>query len=63
MESGSDFILFIGRKKIALYVLLIIIVAQIFGFAASSIVTIVGSAGLAIGLALQAALPTSPVVS
>lgn len=46
----------ISASKIALYVLLVIVVAQIFGFATSSIVAIVGSAGLAIGLALQGSL-------
>ena len=35
---------------------MVITVAQIFGFAASSIIAIVGSAGLAIGLALQGSL-------
>ena len=55
MESGV-ISFFLSAGKIALYVLLIIIVAQIFGFAASSIVAIVGSAGLAIGLALQGSL-------
>ena len=47
MESGV-ISFFLSAGKIALYVLLIIIVAQIFGFAASSIVAIVGSAGLAL---------------
>ena len=39
---------FLSASKITLYVFLVIIVAQIFGFAASSIIAIVGSAGLAI---------------
>ena len=47
---------FLSASKITLYVFLVIIVAQIFGFAASSIIAIVGSAGLAIGLALQGSL-------
>lgn len=47
---------FLSAAKIALYVVLIIITAQILGFAASSVVAIVGSAGLAIGLALQGSL-------
>lgn len=46
----------ISASKIAFYVFLIIVVAQIFGFATSSIIAIVGSAGLAIGLALQGSL-------
>lgn len=47
---------FLSAGKIALYVVLIVITAQILGFAASSVVAIVGSAGLAIGLALQGSL-------
>lgn len=47
---------FISACKITLYVILIVVVAQILGFATSSIVAIVGSAGLAIGLALQGSL-------
>lgn len=47
---------FVSASRIALYVILIVIVAQILGFATSSIVAIVGSAGLAIGLALQGSL-------
>ena len=47
---------FLSASKITLYVFLVITVAQIFGFAASSIIAIVGSAGLAIGLALQGSL-------
>ncbi len=46
----------ISACRIAFYVLLIVIVAQIFGVATSSLVAIVGSAGLAIGLALQGSL-------
>lgn len=42
--------------KIVLNLLLIIIVAQILGLETSSVVAIVGSAGLAIGLALQGSL-------
>lgn len=56
-EVESGVITFcLSANKIALYVLLIIIVAQILGFATSSVVAIVGSAGLAIGLALQGSL-------
>lgn len=47
---------FLSACKIALYLLLIVIVAQILGVATSSVVAIVGSAGLAIGLALQGSL-------
>ncbi len=47
---------FLSAAKITLYVVLIILVAQIWGFAASSVIAIVGSAGLAIGLALQGSL-------
>ena len=49
-EMDPGVISFFSRHlKITLYVFLVIIVAQIFGFAASSIIAIVGSAGLAIG--------------
>lgn len=47
---------FLSASKIALYVILVILTAQILGFATSSVVAIVGSAGLAIGLALQGSL-------
>ena len=46
----------ISAGRILLYVVLIFAVAQILGFATSSIVAVVGSAGLAIGLALQGSL-------
>ena len=46
----------ISAGKIALYALLIIVAAQILGFATSSVVAVLGSAGLAIGLALQGSL-------
>lgn len=46
----------LSANKIAFYVILVVIVAQILGFATSSVVAIVGSAGLAIGLALQGSL-------
>lgn len=55
MEPGVISFL-VSANKIALYVLLIVIVAQILGLATSSVVAIVGSAGLAIGLALQGSL-------
>lgn len=55
MEPGVVSFL-ISAGKIALYILLVIIVAQILGFATSSIIALVGSAGLAIGLALQGSL-------
>lgn len=45
-----------SANKVALYVVLIIIAAQILGLATSSVVAIIGSAGLAIGLALQGSL-------
>lgn len=55
MEPGAiSFIISAG--KVLLYAMLIVISAQILGFATSSIVAIVGSAGLAIGLALQGSL-------
>ena len=41
---------FLSASKITLYVFLVIIVAQIFGFAASSIIAIVGSANFAGGV-------------
>lgn len=46
----------ISAGKIALYAVLIVIAAQILGFAASSVIAVLGSAGLAIGLALQGSL-------
>lgn len=55
MELGAV-TFFSSALKLSLYVLLIIIVAQILGFATSSIIALVGSAGLAIGLALQGSL-------
>lgn len=55
MEQGV-ISFFISACKITLYVVLLVVVAQILGFATSSIVAIVGSAGLAIGLALQGSL-------
>ena len=55
METGV-ISFFLSACKIALYLLLIVIVAQILGVATSSVVAIVGSAGLAIGLALQGSL-------
>ncbi|MCH5266313.1 MAG: mechanosensitive ion channel [Lachnospiraceae bacterium] len=55
MEPGIVTFL-VSAGKIALYGLLVILIAQILGFAASSVVALVGSAGLAIGLALQGSL-------
>lgn len=55
MEPGVISFL-ISTIRIVLYILLIIIAAQILGFATTSIVALVGSAGLAIGLALQGSL-------
>ncbi len=46
----------ISTLKIILYILLVIMAAQVLGFAASSAVAIVGSAGLAVGLAIQGSL-------
>lgn len=55
MELGViSFIVSAGR--IALYVILLVIAAQILGVAASSLVAVIGSAGLAIGLAMQGSL-------
>lgn len=42
--------------KVLLYILLVIIVAQILGLETSSVIAVVGSAGLAVGLALQGSL-------
>lgn len=42
--------------KIALYVLLILLIASYFGVDAASIIAVVGSAGVAVGLALQGSL-------
>lgn len=42
--------------KIALFVLLLFLIASYFGFDAASIVAIVGSAGVTVGLALQGSL-------
>lgn len=55
MDAGVVSFL-VSASKITLYILLIFVVAQILGFATSSIVAILGSAGLAIGLALQGSL-------
>lgn len=46
----------LSANKVVFYVILIVVVAQILGFATSSVVAILGSAGLAIGLALQGSL-------
>lgn len=42
--------------KIALYVILVLLIATTFGVDAASIVAVIGSAGVAIGLALQGSL-------
>lgn len=42
--------------KVALYVVLILLIATTFGLDATSIVAVIGSAGVAIGLALQGSL-------
>lgn len=55
MEAGLITFL-ASATKVCLYVLIIIVAAQILGFATSSVVALVGSAGLAIGLALQGSL-------
>lgn len=55
MEVGA-ITFFCSALKVSLYVLLFIIAAQILGFATSSVIALVGSAGLAIGLALQGSL-------
>ncbi len=46
----------LSLSKVVLNIMLIVIVAQILGLETSSVVAIVGSAGLAIGLALQGSL-------
>ena len=52
MEEGvAHFLLSI--IKFALYAVLILILCQFLGFATSSIIALLGSAGLAVGLALQ----------
>lgn len=55
MEAGVVSFL-ISACRIVLNVLLVFAAAQILGFATTSIVAILGSAGLAIGLALQGSL-------
>lgn len=55
MEPGVVSFL-ISASRVILYILLFIIAAQILGFATTSIVAIIGSAGLAVGLALQGSL-------
>lgn len=55
MEAGVVSFL-ISTCRIVLNVLLVFAAAQILGFATTSIVAILGSAGLAIGLALQGSL-------
>ncbi len=55
MEQGVVTFL-VSAIKIGMYILLVVIVAQILGVATSSIVALVGSAGLAVGLALQGSL-------
>jgi small conductance mechanosensitive channel len=42
-----------GLLKVILYILLVMMIASNFGFDATSVVAIVGSAGVTIGLALQ----------
>lgn len=55
MEEGvSAFLLSI--IKFALYFLILIVICQIIGLETSSIIAVLGSAGLAIGLALQGSL-------
>lgn len=55
MEAGAVTFL-VSAGKICLYAVLLIIVAQILGLATSSVVALVGSAGLAVGLAMQGSL-------
>ncbi len=58
-KKGADpgVISFVGSVcKVVMYILLVLVITQILGFATSSIVAIVGSAGLAVGLALQGSL-------
>ena len=52
--SVHKFIMSLGR--VLLYILLIFCVAGILGVGTSSIIAIIGSAGLAVGLALQGSL-------
>lgn len=55
MDAGVVTFL-ISAGKIVLNALVIIMAAQVLGFATSSVVAIIGSAGLALGLALQGSL-------
>lgn len=55
MEDGVIRFL-LSLLKVLLYLLLIIVVAQILGLETSSVIALVGSAGLAVGLALQGSL-------
>ena len=53
-KSLSSFLL--SFIKIALYILLVVTIASMLGFPLTSMVTVLGSVGLAIGLALQGGL-------
>ena len=55
MEEGVAHFL-LSNIKFALYAVLILILCQFLGFATSSIIALLGSAGLAVGLALQGSL-------
>ena len=55
MEEGVAHFL-LSSIKFALYAVLILILCQFLGFATSSIIALLGSAGLAVGLALQGSL-------
>ena len=55
MEEGVSNFLF-SIIKIALYFVLILIICQFLGLATSSVIALLGSAGLAVGLALQGSL-------
>ena len=55
MEEGVSNFLF-SIIKIALYFVLILTICQFLGLATSSVIALLGSAGLAVGLALQGSL-------
>ena len=55
MEEGVSHFLF-SIIKIALYFVLILTLCQVLGLATSSVIALLGSAGLAVGLALQGSL-------
>ncbi|MCR5468632.1 MAG: mechanosensitive ion channel family protein [Lachnospiraceae bacterium] len=56
-DSEPGLVLFIDScVKVALYALLIVVILTLFGVTTASVVAVVGSAGLTVGLALQGSL-------